>query len=203
MGILATCGEVELIVTWVCNWHCRYCAVDTHNRPKLDITTVMKKIECIAPGSLVTLSGGEVGAMSRKDIQSIIDALLEKSCTLHLNTNGLFLKRYSDLAHYFDAILYHCSEDLDPVPIHQFDIPHVEYMIIVTDQNIHKLGHFLEQNPSIKFHIVASTMPSGVHGDTLSQRNRYMVITRYHNRMTDLSKMRMFKEKDFDAITYL
>lgn len=203
MGIFAEPGEIELVVTWVCNWHCSYCAVDTHNRPRLNITDVMGKIQTIRDGSIVTISGGEVGSMLRSHVEDIITALKNKQCKLRLNTNGLFLKRYPDLVCCFDLVLYHCSEDLDPRPIVRFEFSQIEYMIIVTDRNMHKLEKFLAVNPDIEFHIVASTLPNGISGDVLSTRNRYSVITKFHTRMTHQSKVRMFKEKDFDAITYL
>lgn len=203
MGILAEPNEVELVVTWVCNWHCPYCAVDTHNRHQITIDDVMAKISNLPLESIVTISGGEVGSMKREHVVLIINTLIDKQCKLRINTNGLFIKRFADLIHHFDLVLYHCSEDLHPCPIDQYDYPQVEYMIIVTDQNMHRLDDFLKVNPNIDFHIVASTLPVGVEGDILSPRHRNRVIIQYHNRMTQVSKLRFFKEKDFDAITYL
>lgn len=203
MGINAKLGEIELVVTWVCNWHCPYCAVDTHSRANLSLADVMDKISLIPDGSRVTLSGGEVGTMQRIHIQQIIQTLSDKQCELSLNTNGLFLKRYPDLVSTFAEVLYHCSENLDPAKIPKYDYPNVEYMIIVTDRNIKNLPAFLHINSDITFHIVASTLPKGIDGDILSNANRYHVVTTHHNRMTTESKIRMFKEKDFDAIAYL
>lgn len=40
MAIQAKEKEIELVVTWTCQWHCEYCCVDTHNRPKLDFDEV-------------------------------------------------------------------------------------------------------------------------------------------------------------------
>ena len=40
MAVLALDNEIELVVTWVCNWHCEYCCVDTHNRPDLTMDEV-------------------------------------------------------------------------------------------------------------------------------------------------------------------
>lgn len=203
MGISATLGEIELVVTWVCNWHCPYCAVDTHSRGKLSLADVLAKIATIPSGASVTLSGGEVGTMSRPHLHQIIQALTDKQCKMSLNTNGLFIKRYPDLVPLFDEILYHCSENLDPQEIIRYDHPNVEYMIIVTDQNVDNLPLFLQLNPAIDFHIVASTLPVGIVGDQLSNTNRYHVVAAHCSRMTTESKLRMFKEKDFDAITYL
>jgi hypothetical protein len=46
-------------------------------------------------------------------------------------------------------------------------------------------------------------MPLGINGTTLSKINKNKMLAKFHNRMTEESKMRVFKEKDFDAIIYL
>ena len=91
MAIQALENEVELIVTWVCNWHCEYCCVDTHNRPKLSFDDVKLKLAKVPDRSFVTLSGGEVGSMRRHEIEYILDQLEQKQCDIGINTNGLFI----------------------------------------------------------------------------------------------------------------
>lgn len=204
MAVLALKNEIELIVTWVCNWHCEYCCVDTHNRPKLTMEEVNDKMEKVPEGYNVTLSGGEVGSMKRSDIEHIISTLKAKSCTLHINTNGLFIKRYPDLCRHFETILYHCTENIDPQDKIIKDASlNIDYLVIVTDNNFERLGSFLAAHPDIKFNLVAASNPAGMTGPELSNIKKHKMLALYHDRMTEASKKRVFTEKDFDAITYL
>lgn len=204
MAVQAKEKEIELVVTWTCNWHCEYCCVDTHNRPKMSMEDVVIKLEKVIPGYNVTLSGGEVGSMKREDIEFILDELEKKNCRPSINTNGLFIKRYRDLLPRFDTILYHCSEnlDIDDEIIIDKDL-NLEYLLIVTDNNYHKLDDFLKKYPNINFSLVGATNPEGIHNVTLSKRLRNKMLTNYSNRMTVESKKRIIKEKDFDSIIYL
>jgi len=204
MSVQAKEHEIELVVTWTCNWFCDYCCVDTHNRPKLTMEEVRAKLDKIIPGYNVTLSGGEVGTMKRSDIEFILDELEKKNCRPSINTNGMFIKRYKDLLSRFDTILYHCSEDLDLDDDIIVDPElNLQYLLIVTDNNYHKLDAFLAKYPDIEFHLVAATNPEGINGVTLSNKLKHAMLSRHHQRMSEESKMRVFKEKDFDAITYL
>lgn len=196
--------EIEIVVTWTCNWFCEYCCVDTHNRPRLTMDDVKKKLHKIIPGYNVTLSGGEVGSMKRADIEFILEEIEKRDCRPSINTNGLFIKRYRDLLPRFDSVLYHCSEDLDlnDDVIVDPDLE-LEYLLIITDNNFHKLGPFLDKYSDIQFHLVAATMPKGIIGPTLSTKNKHAMLAKYHTRMTQESKKRVFNEKNFDAIIYL
>jgi len=204
MAVQAKEKEIELVVTWTCNWHCEYCCVDTHNRPKMSMEDVVIKLEKVIPGYNVTLSGGEVGSMKREDIEFILDELEKKNCRPSINTNGLFIKRYRDLLPRFDTILYHCSEnlDIDDEIIIDTDL-NLEYLLIVTDNNYHKLDDFLKKYPDINFNLVGATNPEEIHNVTLSKKLRNKMLTNYSNRMTVESKKRIIKEKDFDSIIYL
>jgi len=204
MPILAVENEIELVVTWVCNWKCDYCCVDTHNRPKLTMDEVKNKLNKITDGCTVTLSGGEVGSMNRTDVEYIITYLEGTHCKININTNGLFIKRYRDLLSRFDTVLYHCSENMDLEDDVIIDPTlNLEYLLIVTDKNFDKLGAFLDKYSNIQFHLVASTMPVGIKGTILSNKNKHAMIAKYHTRMTEQSKKRVFNEKNFDAIIYL
>jgi hypothetical protein len=204
VAIQAKENEVELIVTWKCQWFCEYCCVDTHNRPILTMDDVKSKLDKIPPGYNVTLSGGEVGTMRRADIVFIMDEIEKRGCRLNINTNGLFIKRYRDLLHRFDTILYHCSENIDVgddiIIDSELDL---QYLLIVTDNNFKNLGAFLNKYPDIKFHLVAATNPVGMFGPTLSTRAKHAMLSTYHTRMTEESKKRIFREKNFDSIIYL
>jgi organic radical activating enzyme len=204
MGIQAKEKEIELVVTWICNWHCEYCCVDTHNRPKLTMDQVKAKLDKIIPGYNVTLSGGEVGSMKRADIEYILNDLESKGCRVSINTNGLFIKRYRDLLPKFEEILYHCSEDLDIDDEIIIDPElNLNYMLVVTDNNFKNLEKFLEKYKDIKFNLVPATNPRGMFGPILSPINKNKMIKLYHHRMTKDSILRNFKEKDFDSIIYL
>lgn len=204
MAVQAKEKEIELVVTWVCQWHCDYCCVDTHNRPTLTMDEVKAKLDKVIPGYNVTLSGGEVGTMKRADIEYILDELEKKGCRPSINTNGLFIKRYRDLLPRFDTILYHCSEDLniDDEIIIDPEL-NLQYLLIVTDNNYHRLEAFLNKYPDIQFSLVAATNPEGIKGVTLSAKLKHAMLAKHHSRMTEDSKLRVFKEKDFDAIIYL
>jgi organic radical activating enzyme len=202
MSVQAKEKEVELVVTWICQWHCDYCCVDTHNRPKLLFDDVKEKLEKIPDGYNVTLSGGEPGSLNRSDLLYILDRLEAKGCKVSINTNGLFIKRYSDLIDRFEEILYHCSEDINLDDEIYID-PRLSYLLIVTDKNFERLGRFLDKYPDIKFNLVAATNPAGIFNITLSTHNKHRMLKLFHDRMTEESIMRVFKEKDFDSITYL
>jgi len=204
MGIHAQEKEIELVVTWVCNWHCDYCCVDTHNRPKLTMEEVKAKLDKVIPGYNVTLSGGEVGSMKRADIEYILDELEKKGCRPSINTNGLFIKRYRDLLPRFDTILYHCSENLDIDEDIIIDPElNLQYLLIVTDTNFIRLEQFLDKYPQIQFHLVAATNPEGVNGVVLSPKLKNKMLAKFYSRMSEESKKRVFIEKNFDSIIYL
>lgn len=204
MAVQAKEKEIELVVTWVCNWHCEYCCVDTHNRPKLPFNEVKKKLDKVIPGYNVTLSGGEVGSMKREEIELILNALEAKGCRPSINTNGLFIKRYRDLLPRFDTILYHCSQDIDPTDtiIIEPDL-NLQYLLIVTDNNFDNLEAFLSKYPDIQFHLVAATNPEGINNPTLSTTLKHKMLAKYHHRMTAESIKRVFTEKNFDSIVYI
>lgn len=204
MSVQAKEKEIELVVTWTCQWHCDYCCVDTHNRPTLTMEEVKAKLDKVIPGYNVTLSGGEVGTMKRADIEFILNELEKKGCRPSINTNGLFIKRYRDLLPRFDTILYHCSENLDPEDDIIIDPElNLQYLLIVTDNNFKNLETFINKYPQIQFHLVAATNPEGINGVILSTKLKHAMLAKHHNRMSEESKMRVFKEKDFDSIIYL
>jgi len=204
MAVQSKEKEIELVVTWTCNWFCEYCCVDTHNRPELTMEEVKKKLDKVIPGYNVTLSGGEVGSMKRSEIEFILDELESKGCRPSINTNGLFIKRYRDLLPRFDTILYHCSENLDIDDRIIIDPAlNLEYLLIVTDNNFHKLDAFLNKYPEIEFHLVAASNPVGIKNVMLGNKLKNKMLAKFYKRMSTESKKRVWKEKDFDAIIYL
>ena len=204
MAIQAKPNEIELIITWICNWTCEYCCVDTHDRPVLPFEDVKKKLQEVPDGYNVTLSGGEPGALKRHELEYIFDELKQKNCTISINTNGTLIRKFRDLCDDLDTILYHCSQDiLVTDDIIQDGTLNIDYLLIVTDNNIDRVGAFLDKYPNILFNLVAASNPDFIDNITLSNPNKYMMVAKYRDRMTKESVMRVFTEKDFDAITYI
>jgi len=200
-------NEIELIVTYKCNWDCTFCAVDTHNRPRLSFEEVKEKLIYIRnnyPDYNITLSGGELGTMKREELEFIIDYLKPISNSLSLNTNGLFLERYPDLTNRLDYILYHCSENLDDI-VKTYEYKNLDYMIVVDDINFKNFESFMENNKDIVFDVVAATAADGGLDSTLSYKNRVKLLTSF-KKFKNISKKslkRLIKEKDFGQIIYI
>ena len=90
-------GEIEVETTHMCNWNCPYCAIRVHSLPQITEEELRKKIESIAYGKKVTISGGEPGLLRREIVEWMISELKSKDCTLFLNTNGTFIRNFPDL----------------------------------------------------------------------------------------------------------
>ncbi len=196
--------ELEIVLTYKCNWNCSYCCVDTHNQKDIDQEILFKKIDTILSEYKdynITLSGGEVGLLDKSIILYIIDKL--KFFNLSLNTNGLFLEKYPELISKFNNILYHCSPELDDRNV-LLNLPnHIQYMIVITDNNITNLELFLNYYNDIKFHLVPASNPWNVQKPILSKKNKLMILKKYRKHATIESQLRLISEKDFDNIIYL
>lgn len=167
VGNFSKIKQVEIKVTFECNWNCYYCAENTHCREPIDFNLVLQNIEKYKDFKII-LSGGEPGLLTEAQWKSIFKI---KDSNLELNTNGTFLKRYPQFVNKFDKINYHCSEDLDSIDFRNFGIEsgglkseiskmpkNIEYLIIVTDSNFHKLEAFLNKYKSINFNVIACNM---------------------------------------------
>jgi len=199
-------NEIELILTYECNWNCEYCCVDTHAQNNITPEQIIEKLNKVTPGWNVTLSGGEIGLMKKEDILFVLDFLDDIGCPISLNTNGLFLTKYKDLLHRFEYILYHCSEDLVTKP--KFITPpehtKLDYMLVITDNNIQHLDSFLTRYNNIEFHVVAATQPEGGLDVTLSNENRYKIMKKRYKNISKESLSRLIiKEKNWNSIIYL
>lgn len=205
MPILAIKGEYEIELTHDCNWNCPYCAERYKMVDTISEDDALQKCHIVPYASHVTISGGEPGLMSRNLAERCIQILKEKQCHLYINTNGLFIITFPDLLHYFDEIIYHCSEDLhlDQPIIENIQHDNVRYMIIVNDDNLCRLQAFVDKYRDIKFDIIEATYNNVGDGPTLSRPNKHMVMTHFANRMTKESIQRMIHEKEFDDMFYL
>lgn len=204
MPVNAVKGEIEVELTHKCNWNCEYCAIHVHSLPEITEQDAIKKVESIHYGSFVTLSGGEPGLLSRTTVERCIEVLQSKSCTICLNTNGEFIRRYPDLLDRFYEIVYHCSQDLnaDDV-IFRPNMQNIHYMVIVTDNNVHRLREFLARNNDLKFDIVEATYNHLNDGPTLSSENKHWIVAKFCKHMTRESVHRWFHEKEFDQMEFI
>jgi organic radical activating enzyme len=194
--------ELEIIVTYKCNWNCEYCCVDTHNQPAISSIELQNKVKLVHEkynDYNITLSGGEVGTLSLEKILYLLEEF--EDYNLSLNTNGLFLEKYPSLIDKFNSILYHASENLDTEIIK--DLPgNVQYMIVVTDNNFHNLESFLDNNNRL-FHIVPGSLSLEDYTPQLSKANHKLLLKNYRTYATIESQLRWITEKDFDNIVYI
>ena len=206
--------EIELIVTYKCNWDCPFCAVDTHNRKPLSFDKIKEKLNIIKEKYLnynITISGGEPGLLKESEIEYILDFLKPISKSISLNTNGLFLEKYLKYSDYFDYILYHCSEDLlrkpniSVVKEWQNKNVKVDYLIVIDDKNFKNFDDFMISNKDIPVNVVCATKADGGLDSILSNRNRWKLLskTRNYKNITKDSIKRLLKEKNYNDIIYI
>jgi organic radical activating enzyme len=155
--------SIELFVTNRCNWFCDYCLVDTHNQPDKSFEDVMIDVHSIPAESEVTLSGGEPGLLSRSQLTEILETLKAKNCVIDLLTNGTFIRKYSDMLHYFDTILYHCLEYLtdEEIEYPKLDQTKVKYILVTENENLEDgtLLNVMNKYTHIKFLIFPEARP--------------------------------------------
>jgi len=161
-------------VTNKCNWFCDYCIVDTHNTKDTQIENVLKTIqEDVKDNSFVSLTGGEIGTLSKSEIESIFILLESKQCKICIDTNGLFLRKYSEYYNRVFDYFYHCSEKLTLEEDIFKDISDPEnkltFMIVVSDSNFENSIPFLTKWNNVLFH-VHGAMTNGNGGNTLSNK---------------------------------
>lgn len=199
--------QYAITLTYKCNWNCDYCAVRNSVDWKDDVSDydVFKKIDAVENGSVVTLFGGEPGVLNRSQVESFIERLQSKGCSLKLETNGLFIRRFPDIIDTFQEITYHCSQDLLPTDdIININHKNVKYMLVIHDKNIPNLESFLNSHPfPDKFYMVEATYPHEITGPTLSKQNKNRLLTRFSNRMSKEAIYRLIHGFDFDSIIFL
>ena len=202
MPVLNIRDEYSVIVTTRCNWNCPYCATrnDVDGNANCSPKSIAARLGRIPDGSNVTIFGGEPGLVAEKTLEKYFSVLERKNCRIYVETNGMFFMHPSLCKRTFQ-ILFHCSEDLfDDEPIVRHDEYDVRYLVVVTDDNLCRLGRFLEMNQSIKFDLVPSSFFHERTGPILSERGKHEVISRYASRMTSDSIRRMLHDKDFERV---
>lgn len=202
MPVLNVRDDYSVIVTTRCNWNCPYCAVRNSVDSKADCRTdiVSQRLNGIPDRANVTVFGGEPGLLGIEVLDQYFSILERKMCRIYVETNGMFF-RYPELCRRAFQILFHCSEDLLEVkPVERHDEYDVRYIVVVTDENLHRLGCFLEKNPGLRFDLIPSSFFHERTGPVLSETGKHEVISRYASRMTDDSIRRMIHDKDFERV---
>lgn len=182
--------EYNILITFACDWQCSYCIVDTHAPGKgmVPLDVIKSKLEKVEDGSLITLSGGEPGLAKREIVDYVMKTLKEKKCSIMVNTNGQFFKRYPEYVKDISEFVYHCSDSLDlDEEIYRPDAENVRYLIVVTDETMPKLEPFLDHYSDICFHVSAaadtsmySVLPKR---HCLSKGNALKIIMKYKDRI--------------------
>lgn len=185
-----------LTVTYDCNWSCKYCISETHLNKKT-MKEVKKDIANIPNGSYVTISGGEPGTLQINQLINIIDALQQKDCLIACNTNGLLLKKYPQLYKHFNRISYHVSENLENDFIRYSDIQDkIEYLLVVTDDNMHRLNKYLDDNKDLLFIVIGASPTSK---NFFSRINGLKIWSEFKDRIHPHSRDRLILSvKDLD-----
>jgi organic radical activating enzyme len=205
LSVLANEREIELILTYKCNWFCEYCCVDTHKQLPLSFDDIKLKLKKVLPNYNVTLSGGEVGLLSENIILFVIEYLKNINCSISLNTNGLFIKKFPHLLFYFDEILYHCSENLNPNDniIKNINHNNIQYLLVLTDNNFPLFNDFLSIHSDIIFNAIPASNPEFINNITLSDSNKAILLTKYFKKISKDSSRRLISEKKFNSIIYI
>ena len=108
--------KFEINITFRCNLKCPYCSMKERINQKKSLNEnkdVLNLINSIPKNSTLILSGGEPGLCRKEFLLKIIKIAKNKNLDLELNTNGLFIKRYSDLLIFFSRINLHIVPNSD------------------------------------------------------------------------------------------
>lgn len=187
--------EYTIYFTFKCNWSCDYCIMDTHNI-KNEPQNILENIRLIDNNSFVSISGGEPGLGDKYIIEEAFNILIDKNCTIHLNTNGVFLNRFPHLLHNIKSITYHCSEYLDDPKFKRYpNLKQLNYEITVTDNMMDKLDYFLKENSDLKFLIFSADKIRNNDGTTnqhLSKKNIIQIYRKYKDYLLPESYEKLF-----------
>lgn len=190
-------NSYTLYLTYKCNWFCDYCSEDTHNRNPVSFEEIQKKVKAIPVGGDVAITGGEPGVLKKEILTWVLTELKNKNCFINVNTNGTFFKRHPELCSISDSFLYHCSEHLeeDEIYIPEFvDKSKIEFLLVVTDSTMHRLGHYITSYPDIKFLLFGADRVdygNGRSGAGLSRENGFKIYRKYKDKINPDSYMHL------------
>lgn len=187
--------EYTIYFTFKCNWSCDYCIMDTHN-VKSEPQNILENIRTIDNNSFVSISGGEPGLGDKYIIEEAFNILIDKNCTIHLNTNGVFLNKFPHLIQHINSITYHCSEYLDSSNFKRYpDIKQLSYEITITDSMMDKLEEFFSNNNDLKFLVFSADKIVNHNGTTnnhLSKKNILQIYRKYKQYILPESYEKLF-----------
>jgi len=199
-------NEYCITITYKCNWFCDFCIIDTHNQKEIEFDRIKKLLKCIKPNSNVSITGGEPGLADKKIVEYVIKELEKLKSKININTNGLFLHKYKEYLKKIDSIYYHCSENLNNYvnPVIDDNVKDIEYMIVVSDNNIHNLDNFLDINSDKLIRVTGAD--NILNKVVLSKKNilkTYNIIKSKPNvNKTDLKKLFGFSKQTNLQVLY-
>ena len=174
--------QICLVVTNKCNWFCEYCSMDTHNR-SISFEEVIKIANNLPNNQNVCLTGGEPGLLSELEMDTLIEILKNKNTNIEITTNGMFFKLHSKHMNNVNHVLYHCTENMDKEMFFpdNIDLSKVEFMIVVTDNNMKNLKSFLEKYKEIEFRLYKGDehIVNGVRSSSLSIKNAIKIFKEF------------------------
>jgi len=179
-------GNYAITPSYKCNWFCKYCIVDTHNREDPDFEVIKKQINDILPKSFVAISGGEPGLVPKDKLNYIYSALLLKECFIQVNTNGTFFKNCKEFIDSTGYFIYHCSENLtNPIIVPDVPSEKIHYTLVLTNENYKRLDNYIDQYPFL-IQLVGADRNKG---KTLSIQNGIEIFDKYKHKLTIQSMM--------------
>lgn len=199
------CKEYTIYFTFKCNWDCDYCIMDTHNQNEPQ--NIIENAKSINNNSFVSISGGEPGLGKKNIVEEVFAILINKNCTIHLNTNGVFLEKFPHLLKHVNSITYHCSEYLDDPNFKRY--PHLEqlsYEITVTDDMMEKLDNFFEKNSDLQFLVFSADKKYNKYGKVnkhLSKANIIKIYKKYKKFILNESLSKLFESCKNNSISLL
>ncbi len=171
-------------VTNKCNWNCKYCIADTHKGSNVEHQKVLKVLNDLPNDTFISLTGGEIGTLSKIEIDEIFEILDNKNIKYCIDTNGLFLNKYPEYYNKVFDYFYHCSEMLystDDIFMNDPDNK-ISYMIVVDDNNIDRCHSFLNKHSNILFHAHAALNTEQRGLSYLNRRNCLRLLQICKNR---------------------
>jgi molybdenum cofactor biosynthesis enzyme MoaA len=192
--------EIEIALTFKCNWNCDFCCEDTHNRVNITFDDIKNKLKILDkfPGKGVILSGGEIGTLPTNILEYVFDKIKDRHVSI--NTNGLFLKKYKQFKPFVNTIGYHCSEDLTTDPDYEtleyWDTQEKDFMIVVNETNLKNLENFLERNKNQDFTLDLATQYPGGKTKIFRKKDRFKLLKIIHKYDNVKNKKEIFASTD-------
>lgn len=193
---LAQTNSYYIHITFKCNWYCDYCSEGTHTRPVITFDYIKEEVNKVPHGANVTISGGEPGIAKKEIVYWVFEQLLSKGCSISVNTNGLFFKKFPDLCDKVDNFLYHCSEHLDEDELYIPDVDQskIDYLLVITDDTMHRLEYYVNKYSYIKFVVFGATetyYAKRGQGASLSRTNGFKIYKEYKDKINPISYMHL------------